>query len=246
MITGASWKPFSAVRSPVVSLNENVPPGRDQGPVDQLGNELHVVEAARRTAVGRRVRRDDTRDAHRLRVRGRPGRLGDADDELCRSLCSVENAAAAIAFAVAGISSRSPGADGRTTIFPVAVTWKRASCGLRETVAERRSQVLLGSAPRECDIGVPRGRELMQGRDLPPRDAPAGLAVGEPDRPGEGDAGLRRRFLEIGRVDAKRRRRERECDRRTSVETSKGLDDDEPRPRPGRASGRPGPRRPAR
>ena len=27
MITGASWKPFSAVRSPVVALNENVPPG---------------------------------------------------------------------------------------------------------------------------------------------------------------------------------------------------------------------------
>ena len=43
---------------------------------------------------------------------------------------------------------------------------------------------------------------------------------------GEGDAGPGRRFLEIGRVDAKRRRRERECDRRTSVETSKGLDDE--------------------
>ena len=27
MITGASWKPFSAVRSPVVALNENVAPG---------------------------------------------------------------------------------------------------------------------------------------------------------------------------------------------------------------------------
>ena len=27
MITGASWKPFAAVRSPVVPLNENVPPG---------------------------------------------------------------------------------------------------------------------------------------------------------------------------------------------------------------------------
>ena len=32
MITGASWKPFSAVRSPVVALNENVPPGLTRVP----------------------------------------------------------------------------------------------------------------------------------------------------------------------------------------------------------------------
>ena len=32
MITGASWKPLSALRSPVVSLNENVAPGAISAP----------------------------------------------------------------------------------------------------------------------------------------------------------------------------------------------------------------------
>ena len=32
MMTGASWKPFSAFRSPVVSLNEKVPPGATSVP----------------------------------------------------------------------------------------------------------------------------------------------------------------------------------------------------------------------
>ena len=32
MITGASWKPLSAFRSPVVSLNENVEPGAMSAP----------------------------------------------------------------------------------------------------------------------------------------------------------------------------------------------------------------------
>ena len=73
---------------------------------------------------------------------------------------SAENAAAAIAFAVAGTSSWSPGADGRITIFPVAVTWKCASCGLRETVAESRSRYC--SAPRpeiETAVVPPEGNE---------------------------------------------------------------------------------------
>ena len=38
MITGASLNPFSAVRSPVVPLNENVAPGAISVPVDEVGD----------------------------------------------------------------------------------------------------------------------------------------------------------------------------------------------------------------
>ena len=67
MITGASWKPFAAVRSPVVPLNENVPPGAISVPSISLRDELHVVEPPGRAAVGRRVGGDDALDPHRLR-----------------------------------------------------------------------------------------------------------------------------------------------------------------------------------
>ena len=52
--------------------------GGDQRPVDQLGDELHVVDAPGRAAVRRRVRADDARDPHRLRVGGRPSGSGCA------------------------------------------------------------------------------------------------------------------------------------------------------------------------
>ena len=55
MITGASRKPFAAVRSPVVRLNENVAPGRDQLAVDQVRDELDVVDPVRDAAVDRLV-----------------------------------------------------------------------------------------------------------------------------------------------------------------------------------------------
>ncbi len=72
---------------------------------------------------------------------------------------SVENAAAAIAFAVAGISSCRPGADGLITILPVAVTWNLASRGLRETVAERRSMYSSARRPPiETIARPPAGR----------------------------------------------------------------------------------------
>ena len=73
---------------------------------------------------------------------------------------SVENAAAAIAFAVAGTSSWRPGSDGLITILPVAATWKRASCGLRDTVAERRSRYSSAGRPEiETSVLPPEGRE---------------------------------------------------------------------------------------
>ena len=74
MITGASRKPFSAVRSPVVPLNENVVARGDQRAVDQLRDERDVVQAVRDAAVGRVVAADDAGDPHRLRLRG--GALG--------------------------------------------------------------------------------------------------------------------------------------------------------------------------
>ena len=81
MITGASRKPFSGVRSPVVALNENVLPGRDQGPVDQVRDQRDVMKAVRDPAVGRVIARDDAGDAHRLRVGDGPLGLRRLDGE---------------------------------------------------------------------------------------------------------------------------------------------------------------------
>ena len=85
MITGASTKPLSCVRAPVVPLNENFFSGRDHMLVDEVRDELHVVDAARFPAVERLVARDEAGDVHGLRLSGRPVGIGALDDELCRA-----------------------------------------------------------------------------------------------------------------------------------------------------------------
>ena len=82
MITGASWKPFSAVRSPVVPLNENVSPGAISAPSISCATSGDVVQAARDAAVGRVVAADDAGDPHRLRLGRRALGRRRADDEL--------------------------------------------------------------------------------------------------------------------------------------------------------------------
>ena len=59
MITGATSRPFAALRSPVVPLNENSVPGRDQRVVDEVRDDLDVVDPVRYAAVQRRVAADD-------------------------------------------------------------------------------------------------------------------------------------------------------------------------------------------
>ena len=76
---------------------------------------------------------------------------------------SAENAAAAIAFAVAGMSSCRPGADGLITILPVAVTWNRASCGLRDTVAESRSRYSSARRPAIATSVLPPAGSARSG-----------------------------------------------------------------------------------
>ena len=134
MITGASWKPFSAVRSPVVPLNENVSPGRDQRAVDQLRDEGDVVQAARDAAVGRVVAADDAGDPHRLRLGGRA--LGRASCSRRASAVRAvgEIAAASSAFAVAGTSMPRPGSSGTIAISP-----RRAPRSVRRPEHARRS-----------------------------------------------------------------------------------------------------------
>ena len=68
-------KPFSAVRSPTVPLSENVSPGFDDRPVDQLGGPADVDVAVLRIGVVGRERRDLLLDAQRLGVLGRELRL---------------------------------------------------------------------------------------------------------------------------------------------------------------------------
>ena len=57
--------------------------GRDQLPVDQVRDELHVVDAVRVAAVDGLVAADRPGDPHRLRLRRRARRRLGRDDELC-------------------------------------------------------------------------------------------------------------------------------------------------------------------
>ena len=139
---------------------------------------------------------------------------------------SGENAAAAIAFAVAGMSSCRPGAEGLITILPVAVTWNRASCGLRASVAERRSRYFSASRPPIETLGAPAGGQREQRCDPPARHAPARLAVGEADRGGESGAGANCRVGEVVAADAGLGRRERKRHRQPAIEARESADDD--------------------
>ena len=82
MITGASRKPLSALRSPVVPLNENVAPRRDQRVVDECATSCTLWIRFGVTAVDRRRSVPTSAgDAHRLRVRRRALRLRAGDGE---------------------------------------------------------------------------------------------------------------------------------------------------------------------
>ena len=123
---------------------------------------------------------------------------------------SGETAAARIAVAVRGTSTSSPGFAGTTRIPAArdreACVGRLAPDGLRQP-----REVRLG--PRARDRQFPRavsGQREDLG-DPPARQAPARLAVGEPDGSGECDAGLGRDWGELrggdlGRVDPDRQR----------------------------------------
>ena len=126
---------------------------------------------------------------------------------------SAENAAAAIALAVAGTSSWSPGAEGLITIFPVAVTWKRASCGLRETAAESRSRYCLGAAAGDRDGGraaARAARAAARSASAAPASASRRRRAGSAPRARFEPASQRRRGR---RLDLRLGGRERERDR---------------------------------
>ena len=59
--------------------------GCDQVLVDQVGHELHVVDAIRLPAVERLVARDEPLDVHRLRLGGRPVGVGPLNDQFGRA-----------------------------------------------------------------------------------------------------------------------------------------------------------------
>ena len=158
MITGASWNPFAAVRSPVVPLNEKVPPGAISAPSISFATSCTLL---RRPGVPPYVVvYEETTSSIPIVLAISVVRAGSATRTARFAvLRSVEKAAAAIALAVAGSSSSSPGFDVLITILPFAVTWNRASCGFRETVAERRSRYCSACRPAtETSVLPPAGR----------------------------------------------------------------------------------------
>ena len=140
---------------------------------------------------------------------------------------SVENAAAAIAFAVAGMSSCRPGLRrpdrdlaGRRDLE--AGVLRLARHGRREAL-----EVLLGPAPGDRDVGAaPRGQR-EQRCDPPAWHPPARLAVGEAQGGRERRARLRRGRLELVGADARLGRSKRERDRRAAVEARERPHDDD-------------------
>ena len=172
--------------------------GRDQGAVDQLGDELDVVEPARRAAVGRRVRADDARDPHRLRLRRRalglggrrrpaspPGGLGE-DRPLDRRARD------------ASTSSARPGCAGTTSMPPEHDPERRvARARGRRSVASRGEPASAPPGRRSR----PAWRRRSEGRGAG-RSASAGAGSGSgPTREGHGRgerrAGDRRRRGEL-------------------------------------------------
>ena len=178
MITGASWNPFAAVRSPVVPLNENVSPGAIRVPSISFGDELHVVEPPGRAAVGRRVGRDDAVDAHRLRDLRRPLRIRDPDDEVRRPLVGRERGRRDRLRRRRDVElePRSRRADHDLPRRGRPGSARPAACA--RPSAESRSRYSSAPRPEIETVGAAAGGQREQRRDPPARHPPARLPVG--------------------------------------------------------------------
>ena len=198
MITGASWKPFAAVRSPVVPLKENVPPGLISVPSISCETSCTLFRRPACPAVRRRVRRDDAGDAHRLGDLGRPLRLRDADGEVggppVGRECGLRDRLGGCRDVEQQAGRGRPdhdlarGGDLETGVL------RRAGDGGRETL-----QVRFGRMSGDRDSRGTGRRQVEQGSDSPARHAPTRLAVREPEQAPIAQSELRaHRRSEIG------------------------------------------------
>ena len=214
MITGASWKPFAAVRSPVVPLKENVPPGLISVPsisratsctlLSRPGVPPYVVVYDETTPVMPIVRRD----------LGRARRLGDADGELGGAVVGRERRRRDRLRRRREVElepgRRGPDHDlaGRRDLEPrvLRLAGDGSRRGARGTPRPPRPA-------NETSVAPPAG-SCEQGGDSPARHPPARLAVGEPERCA--DSAVRAcsgRIRQVGGVNLRLGRRKRERDR---------------------------------
>ena len=181
MITGASSRPFAALRSPVVPLNEN----SLCGGISVLSTRCETtwtlwIRFGTPPYVGR-VARDEAGDPHRLRVRGRPLRLATWRRRSAR--CGSPSGAPP--RAAPRPSSARRGRARRSRAGPgcrFEVTTNCASCGWRVDLFCFALKNASAPGPPMRSFVAPFFGSFEQRRDLPPRDPVARLPERQHDR----------------------------------------------------------------